>query len=194
MDSRSPFVLSTHELARRPGTMREVTLEVAAPEDFGTAVMGVEPGSPIALDLRLESVLDGVLVSGEAQVRLRGECVRCLREITDTQTVEVSELFFYPGAREKALEQGDEEAEDMLELEGELLDLEPVVRDAVISALPFQPLCDASCRGLCPGCGERLDDLPPDHEHVDVDPRWAALAALAGDDDTKERPSADEEH
>ena len=204
MDPRSPFVLSTHELARRPGTMREVEREVPAPEDFGTAVMGVVAGSPITLDLRLESVLDGVLVSGEAEVQLRGECVRCLREISETRTVEVSELYFYPGARATALEQGDEEAEDMLELEGELLDLEPVLRDAVVSSLPFQPLCDESCRGLCPGCGERLDDLPADHEHVDVDPRWAALAALAagaaGDDDDdpgaqhKERPSADEGH
>lgn len=200
MDPRSPFVLSTHELARRPGTLREVEREIDAPEDFGTTVMGVEPGSPIRLDLRLESVLDGVLVSGEAEVQLQGECVRCLREINDTSTVSVSELYFYPGARETALEQGDEEAEDMLELEGELLDLEPVLRDAVISSLPFQPLCDEACRGLCPGCGERLDDLPPDHEHVDVDPRWAALAALASgaedDEDTgtqpKERPSADE--
>src|SRR5690606_28450727 len=167
MDPRSPFVLSTHELARRPGTMREVEREVPAPEDVGTAVMGVVAGSPITLDLRRESVLDGVLVSGEAEVQLRGECVRCLREISETRTVEVSELYFYPGARATALEQGDE-----------------------------------SCRGLCPGCGERLDDLPADHEHVDVDPRWAALAGLAsgsaGDDDDdpgaqhEERPSADE--
>ncbi|PYG01552.1 uncharacterized protein SAMN05216184_10110 [Georgenia satyanarayanai] len=185
MDPRSPFVISTHDLARQPGTLRTVERAVPAPKDFGTAVMWVVPGSDIRLDLRLEAVMEGVLVSGDAGVELQGECSRCLREITESRAVDVNELFFYPGARKAALADGDEEAEDMLELEGELLDLEPVVRDAVVTAMPFRPLCEEGCRGLCAGCGERLDDLPADHEHVDVDPRWAALAGLAagGDDD-----------
>ncbi|MBD8062964.1 YceD family protein [Oceanitalea stevensii] len=194
MDSRSPFVISTHDLARQPGTLRTVERAVPAPEDFGTAVMWVVPTSDIRLDLRLEAVMEGVLVSGEAAVELQGECSRCLREITESRTIEVSELFFYPGARAAALADGDEEAEDMLELEGELLDLEPVVRDAVVTAMPFRPLCEPGCAGLCAGCGERLDDLPADHEHVDVDPRWAALAGLtAADDDDAPADGADGE-
>ncbi len=180
MDPRSPFVLNTHELARQPGAMRRVERDITAPEDYGTVVMAVTPGSTMQLDLRLESVMEGVLVTGEAAVELRGECVRCLREITEERTVPVSEMYFYPGAREAALAEGDEEAEDMHELEGELLDLEPVLRDAIVTDLPFQPLCEEDCQGLCPGCGERMADLPADHEHVDVDPRWAALAGLAG--------------
>lgn len=179
MDARSPFVLNTHELARQPGAMRTVEREISAPEGFGTAVMGVVPASAMHLDLRLESVMEGVLVSGEATVDVAGECARCLRDVAGTETVPVSELYFYPGAREAALAEGDEEAEDMQELEGDLLDLEPTLRDAIVTAMPFQPLCDAACRGLCPGCGERLDDLPADHAHEDLDPRWAALAELA---------------
>ncbi|WP_413452662.1 DUF177 domain-containing protein [Georgenia phoenicis] len=182
MDSRSPFVISTHELARQPGAMRTVERTVSAPDDFGTAVMGVVAGSDIALDLRLEAVMEGVLVSGDTRVELAGECVRCLREITESRTVPLSELFLYPGGRQAALDDGDEEAEDMHEIEGEMLDLEPVLRDAVVTAMPFHPVCDENCRGLCAGCGERLDDLPADHEHVDIDPRWAALAGLAGDE------------
>lgn len=183
MDPRSPYVLSTHELGRQPGAMRTVERDVQAPADFATAVMGVVPDSTISLDLRLESVMEGVFVSGRATFQVRGECVRCLREVHESPEVEVSELFFYPGARETALAEGDEEAEDMHELVGELLDLEPVLRDTVVTSLPFQPLCEPDCRGLCAGCGERLEDLPADHEHVQVDPRWAALAALVSEED-----------
>ena len=124
----SPFVLNTHELARQPGTLRTVEREIPAPDDFGTAVMAVVPGSAMRLDLRLEAVMEGVLVSGDAAVEVAGECARCLRAIAEEQTVQVSELYFYPGARASALADGDEEAEDMHELEGEMLDLEPVLR------------------------------------------------------------------
>lgn len=179
MDPRSSYVISTHELGRQPGAMRKVDRDITAPDDLRTPVVGVVAGSPIRLDLRLESVQEGVLVTGEAIVQTLAECVRCLREVEGTDTVEISELYFYPGARQTALDEGDEEAEDMVELEGELLDLEPVLRDAVVTALPLHPLCEPDCQGLCPGCGERMADLPADHEHVEVDPRWAALAELA---------------
>ena len=181
MDPRSPFVLSTHELGRRPGTMREVESDVPAPSDLGTPVMGVVPDTLIALDLRLEAVMEGVLVTGQATTEVHAECVRCLRDVRETRDVEVSELYFYPGARDSALAEGDEEAEDMHELQGEMLDLEPVLRDAILTSLPFQPLCEPDCQGLCAGCGERLADLPDDHEHVQIDPRWAALAELGAD-------------
>src|SRR5690625_7280181 len=103
MDPRSPFVLNTLELARQPGAMRTVERDITAPEDYGTVVMAVTPGSTMQLDLRLESVMEGVLVTGEAAVELRGECVRCLREVTEERAVPVRELHFYPGARAAAL-------------------------------------------------------------------------------------------
>lgn len=183
MDPRSPYVLSTHDLGRAPGAMRTVERQIPAPADLATAVMSVRPQSELALEARLESVMDGVLVTGTVRAAIHAECVRCLRDIDEDLVVDASDLYFYPGAREAALANGDEEAEDMRELEGELIDLEPLLRDSIVTAMPFQPLCRPDCPGLCAGCGERLEDLPADHEHVDLDPRWAALAGLVADSD-----------
>lgn len=178
MVARSPLVVSTHELGRRPGAMRTLESTVPAPEDLGTEVIRVPNGSDVELDLRLEAVMDGVFVSGTARVPLRGECVRCLRDLEEDLTVDVAELFYYPGTKASLVEEGDEEAEELPTLDGELLDLEPTVRDAVVLALPFQPLCRPDCGGLCPVCGERMDDLEPGHHHEQLDPRWSALGAL----------------
>jgi uncharacterized protein len=188
LDPRSPYVLDTHELGRRPGSMRKLQRSVPAPEDLGTEVIGVPAGSDLELDLRLEAVMEGVLVSGTARGRATGECVRCLDDVEREVGVEFQELFNYPdsrssthhGHRGKAAEP-DEDAEDTYELEGDLLDLEPVIRDAVVLALPFQPVCSEDCPGLCSECGARLAD-DPEHHHEDVDPRWAALQNLVSPD------------
>ncbi|MEE6288414.1 DUF177 domain-containing protein [Georgenia sp. MJ173] len=196
MDPRSPYVLSTHDLGRSPGTMSEVERTILAPDDLATGVMRVIAGSELVLTARLESVREGILVTGVVRADTHAECVRCLRDIDSELVVDVADLYFYPGAREAALAEGDEEAEDMRELEGELLDLEPLLRDSIVTAMPFQPLCRPDCAGLCPGCGERFDDLPADHEHVDIDPRWAALAGLAegaSTDLAEDGPSGSEE-
>ena len=76
LDPRSPMVLDTKEVGRRPGSMTELTRSVEAPADFGTDVMGVPEGEPIALDLRLESVVEGILVTGSVHVAATGACVR----------------------------------------------------------------------------------------------------------------------
>ncbi|HQZ00093.1 MAG TPA: DUF177 domain-containing protein [Propionicimonas sp.] len=166
-DPRSGLVLDTRELTRRAGVLREVTRVAEAPEDLGIEVIGVPPGSPVDLDLRLESVVEGVLVSGTAKVRLRGICARCLDEIDDQVEVDLQELYCYPGK-----ELDDAEA---LHIEGELIDLEPVLRDAVVLDLPFTPLCQPDCAGLCPECGANLN-RDPQHSHAEpIDPRWASL-------------------
>jgi len=152
--------------------MKVVRATVEAPADLGIAVIGVPPGSPVELDLRLESVVEGVLVSGTATVQLRGECVRCLGPISDESEVEIQELYVYPG-----VEPDDDFAS---RLEGDLIDLEPLLRDAVVLDLPFQPLCREDCAGLCVECGANLNESP-DHRHEQaLDPRWAALQALEG--------------
>jgi uncharacterized protein len=140
-------------------------------------VLRVPEGSPLELDLRLEAVMDGVLVTGDVRAALEGECVRCLEPITDELDVSFQELYLYDDTRDAA--SLDETDDDLRLLEGDLLDLEPVLRDAVVLALPFQPLCQDDCPGLCPECGARLAD-DPDHRHdAPVDPRWAGLAGLA---------------
>lgn len=170
LNTRSGLVLDTHELGRRAGAMKQVSTTVVAPPELGIAVIGVPPGSPVELDLRLESVVEGVLVTGTVGVQLEGECVRCLTPITDETEIDVMELFVYPGS-----EATDDEASRLV---GDLLDLEPVVRDAVVLDLPFQPLCTENCQGLCVICGADLN-AAPDHTHeAPIDPRWARLASV----------------
>lgn len=165
-------MLDTRELGRRPGSQREVELTVPAPAELGIEVLRVPEGSPVELDLRLEAVMEGVLVTGTAYAALEGECVRCLVKIEDEISVDLQELFLYD---DQPLTEGDDEVS---RLERDLIDLEPLLRDAVVLALPFQPLCMEDCPGLCPECGVRLAD-DPDHAHeAAIDPRWAGLADL----------------
>jgi uncharacterized protein len=175
LDPRAPLVLDTRELGRRPGSERKVPLTAPAPADLGIEVLHVPEGSPIEFDIRLEAVVEGVLVTGTAHAGLEGECVRCLEQIHSEITADFQELFVYD-------EDQDTEDQETSRLEGDLVDLEPLLRDAVVLALPFQPLCQDDCPGLCIECGARLAD-DPDHRHeAAVDPRWAALQNLAEQD------------
>ncbi len=171
-------MLDTRELSRRPGSQREVSRTVPAPADLGIEVLHVAPGAPVELDLRLEAVMEGVLVTGTATADLEGECVRCLDPIVDELDVTFQELFVYEDSSDRP---SDEEDDGVSMLEDDLLDLEPLLRDAVVLALPFQPLCEEDCPGLCTECGAQLRD-DPDHTHeAPIDPRWAALGSLEQD-------------
>lgn len=187
LDPKAPLVLDTRELGRRAGAMRTISRTVPAPAELGVAMIGVPEGSEIDLDVRLESVLDGVLVSGTARVTLTGECSRCLEPMTSDEDVDLQELFLYPPTDAKGREipdaSGDED--EQYRVEDDLIDLEPVLRDAVVLELPVTPLCSPDCPGLCPECGARLAD-DPEHKHDAVDPRWAALDALKTLDTTKD--------
>ena len=174
LDHRSALVLDTQDLGRHAGGMKQVRTTVEAPAGLGIDVIGVPPGSPVALDLRLESVIEGVLVTGIATVTVRGECVRCLTEVSDTLEVDVQELFVHP-------ESGAAE-DEASRLEDDLIDLEPLLRDGVVLDLPFQPLCREDCQGLCVECGADLNE-DPSHDHgASLDPRWEKLRRLKGDD------------
>lgn len=177
VDPRSPLVLDTHDLGRRAGAMREVATSVPAPSGLGGPMIGVPVDSPITLALRLESVSEGVLVTGTAVVDLAGECSRCLDPISEHLEVELQELWLYPDTHPDV----DPEDEDLSRLDGELLDLEPALRDAIVLDLPFSPLCRDDCAGLCPECGTNLNDHP-DHTHGDpIDARWQGLGDWAAD-------------
>ncbi|MEU9878857.1 YceD family protein [Streptomyces phaeochromogenes] len=185
LDHRNPLVFDTHELGRRPGALQRLTREIDAPKDFGIqGVIGVPEGAPVKLGLRLESVMEGVLVTGTARAQAKGECVRCLEPVEQQLEADFQEMFSYPDAddrgRVKAEPADDaEDDEDTLFIEDGLFDLEPVLRDAVVLALPMQSVCQDDCPGLCSQCGARLAD-DPDHQHDAVDIRWAALQGLAG--------------
>ncbi|WP_344918105.1 YceD family protein [Streptosporangium oxazolinicum] len=169
LDPRAPWVISTHDLGRRPGSMRRVNLALPAPADIGVEMIGVPKDVDVELDIRLEAVMEGVLVTGTAQAPLRGECARCLEPVISRSEVGFQELFFYSA---------EDAAEGDPLLDGELLDLEPVFRDAVVLTLPLSPVCGEDCAGLCAECGVRLADAEPGHGHEVIDARWAKLQGL----------------
>jgi uncharacterized protein len=174
LDPRSPLVLDTRQLARRPGAMRTVQRVVPAPADLGIQLIRVPEGVDLNLDLRLESVSEGVLVSGTVSAPTAGECGRCLRPITGSITVPVQELYAY----EHSTTDETTDEDEVGRMQGDLIDLEPAVRDAIVLALPTNPLCRDDCPGLCPECGVHWDELPADHSHQLLDPRWAELSQL----------------
>jgi uncharacterized protein len=188
-DPLDPLVIDTLalQLLRRPGSMIAVERDVAAPADFGVVMARVPIDSTIELDLRLESVMEGVWVSGSADIEVEGECARCLEPVGWAETLEIAQMFEYPAtdARGATLPsaEGDED-EALPVIEDDLIDLTEVLRDAVVLALPLAPLCSADCPGLCPECGILLAEAP-DHAHEQIDPRWAALGGLVPPDDSQ---------
>lgn len=170
---RSPWVIDTRELGRRPGLSRDVHRVANTRDTLGVeGVVAVPKDAAVELDVLLESVVEGVLVSGTALAPVEGECSRCLDPIAGEELeVEFTELFAYP---DSATEQTTDE-DEIARLVDDLVDLEPVVRDAAVLALPSVPLCTPDCAGLCPGCGVKWADLGADHRHETIDPRWAAL-------------------
>jgi DUF177 domain-containing protein len=170
---RGDFVFDTRALGKRPGEYRDEKRTAAAPEGLGSGLVLVPVGSDVVLDLRFEAVSEGVLVTGSAVAPLTGECARCLDPLTSTTEVSFQELYRYlPDPGEDGADGEDRN------LDGDLLDLEPAFRDAVVLALPLSPLCQDDCPGLCTECGAKLADVGPDHGHDRADPRWGALAKL----------------
>jgi uncharacterized protein len=173
-DLSSDFVLDMRVLGRQPGTFRDETRTARAPEGVGSGLVLVPAGADVTLDLRFEAVSEGVLVTGSAVAPLTGECARCLDPVSSTMEVSFQELYLYQPGPDDSEDDGEERF-----LNGDLLDLEPAFRDAVVLAMPLSPLCREDCPGLCPQCGARLAEAGPDHGHgEDADPRWAALRRL----------------
>ncbi len=168
----SPFSINVRDLVNRPGEMREQQLDVPAPEQFGEGLVSVRQGSELALDVRLESVHEGILATAEVDATAEGECGRCLIDIALPLRVEFQELFAYHSG--EAFE---------YEVQDDHVDLEPLIRDAVVLALPFQPVCRPDCPGLDPETGQRLADHPELVTPVEHDPRWAALAGFTASED-----------
>ncbi len=185
--ANSPWVFDTRVLGRRPGTLRAVRIAAPVQEPMGLDVVAVPPGSDVDLDLRFEAVAEGVLVSGTAAATAVGQCARCLIDLTEPVIARIRELYAYPDSATAATTEDDEIAR----LVDDLVDLEPVVHDEVVLALPMAPLCRPDCPGLCVECGERFDDLEPGHSHEILDPRWAALRDKLETETTEASESAD---
>lgn len=171
--AQNPWLIDTRELSRQPGTSRTVQRDLPVTTPMGVPdVITVSEGATVSVDLLLESVVEGVLVTGTARASTSGQCARCLDPISSEIEVELTELFAYPDSTTDNTTDEDE----VSKMIDDKIDLEPLVRDALVLALPLVPLCSEDCQGLCPGCGAKWADLEPGHGHETIDPRWAALA------------------
>ena len=176
------FVFDLRSLGRQPGSFRAEKRTAHAPDDLGSGLVLVPAGADVVLDLRFEAVSEGVLVTGSAVAPLTGECARCLDPVTSTVEVSFQELYRY------LPDPGEDEADEERFLDGDLLDLEPAFRDAVVLALPLSPLCREDCPGLCAECGAKLAEAGPLHGHgEDIDPRWGLLRQLDVSDRVEDR-------
>lgn len=160
--------VSVAEILGRPGEYRDVRV-ASELEGVETALARLDPHE-VRGDLRAESVVEGILVTGRVEARTALECSRCLESFSGDVQVEVCEMFVAPGH-----EGADDDAYPVT---GTEVDLEPMLRDAVTLALPLKPLCREACEGLCPTCGKRRDEGPCECREDETDPRWAALSAL----------------
>jgi uncharacterized protein len=163
-------MLPVRDIIHHPGEMRVFELDLPIAERWGEGLVAIAEGEPLELDARVESVHEGILVSGRARSRSTGICGRCLTDIAKPVEVEFQELFTYPG----------EEAADF-EVQDDHVDLETLVRDALVLSLPFQPVCRPDCPGLDPNTGERLSETSGEIERTPVDTRWAALQQYTSD-------------
>ena len=167
----NPLVVGVKDLVHQAGEMRELTLEVDAPEQYGEAITIVPSGTPMTLQLRLEGLHDGILATGEVTLEARAECVRCLDPVTLTLQVDFQELFAYSSSDS-----------DSYTVVHDSVDLGSIIRDAVVLELPFQPVCASECFGLDPVTGEKRTAPPAQSETEEIDPRWQELSKLLESD------------
>ncbi len=169
----SPMTIDITRLGRRPGAMVTLRKTVPSASRIGLDMIAIEAGAPLELDLQIQSVSEGVLVTGTVDAPTVGECSRCLAPVNGRVQVRLTELFAYPDSTTEATTEQDEVGH----IVDDTIDLGQSIIDAVGLELPFTPVCTPDCPGLCPECGVALA-AEPDHHHDSIDPRWAKLAGM----------------
>ncbi|MDO4664828.1 MAG: YceD family protein [Actinomycetaceae bacterium] len=166
-----------------PGNGASIYREISTvvPADLGTEVAHVPDGTALLFDVTLTAISGGVLARLGGHVSATAQCVRCLDEIDISFVLNADQLFYYQDKRDELVAEGDEEAQYVPIIAGTELDLSDMVRDGIVTALPYAPLCDPDCLGLCSECGLSLNENP-EHSHQVIDPRWAVLAKLKESD------------
>lgn len=162
----SPFQIPVADLMRRPGASRAVTVSESL-AGLGDETVSVPGDQPVAVDIALERIPEGIVVRGTVRAPWQAVCCRCLEPVGDEVSVHVDELF-----------EPDPLPGETYKLDAESLDLEPMVRDSLVLELPLAPVCREDCAGLCPSCGVNRNESTCDCTSDDSDPRWAALRSL----------------
>jgi DUF177 domain-containing protein len=169
----APMTVDITRLGRRPGAMVTLRNTVPSPSRIGLDMIAIEAGAPLEMDLRIESVSEGVLVTGTVSAPTVGECARCLSAVNGHVQIRLTELFAYPDSTTEATTEEDEVGH----IVDNMINLEQPIIDAVGLELPFSPVCAPDCPGLCTQCGVSLA-AEPGHHHDNIDPRWAKLAGM----------------
>lgn len=170
-----PLVVRVGDLLREPGSRRRIDVTIDA-ERLATTAASTIPGTPLTVDGEVIAMAGGVEVVGTIGFDWYGGCRRCLDDVTGHLDVAVREIA-----------QRDPIDEDIYAIDEDLLDLEPMVHELVLAALPLAPLCEEGCAGPDP---ERFPTTTEDDaaraaaDEPVADPRWAALSELRFDDDT----------
>ena len=169
----SNFVIQVHDLMHRAGSMREISTSFKLDAQLGAGLAAVPKDATLSLDLRLESVHEGIYVSGVLKTKAKGECSRCLEPVSLPVEVDIQELFAY-----------SLQVEDDLVVQDEQIDLEQVIVDSVVLNLPFTPICNPNCLGLCSECGANLNDNPNHAHEAPIDSRWSELKKFSKESDS----------
>ena len=164
----SDLKVSVQEILNRPGEYRDLDVRPTL-EGVRNELAELETG-PLDASLRAESVVEGVLVTGRVSGPTTLKCARCLETFSGEVSLDLVELFTTPGH-----ELPEEEA---YKVRGHEIDLEPMLRDALVLGLPLNPVCSDACKGICASCGKNLNDGDCSCEDTSMDPRWADLSAL----------------
>lgn len=163
---RNQFRLNAFEMLRRPGTIKSIRLGVQ-PAVVELNDSRLVPGADVRIELDCESLSDGIVVRGRLAASFRGDCRRCLQALEGTVEADVNELY-----------QVHLTDPDAFPIEGDFVDLAPMVRETILLELPDAPVCSPDCAGLCASCGRDLNQGPCSCPTDSVDPRWAALESL----------------
>ncbi|MBA2530124.1 MAG: DUF177 domain-containing protein [Euzebyales bacterium] len=165
------FAVQVTDLLDRPGASRQVHVDLPPPGDLRLELG--ETVAPLRLDAVLESVVDGLLLRGRLTTTVATPCARCLGDLTERVATDVVELFVDPADATSG-----EEIEPGYEIADGVIDLDTLLRDALVPAVPFRALCRPDCQGLCASCGANRNEGGCDCTQTTTDERWAALEGL----------------
>lgn len=168
MRDASPLTVDVAELLRHPGSTKRLRAHHEA-AGFALPLARVPEGTGLVLDLRMDSLVEGIHVEGTVAGSFVLECRRCLTDVVERRRVAVDEVFLHPGSGQEG---------ETYEIRGEEIHLGQMLRDALMLALPLDPLCREDCRGLCPTCGADRNTADCGHGADRVDIRWGPLGGL----------------
>jgi uncharacterized protein len=146
----------------------EQEVEIAPIELGGQRYLVVPENVPAEVTVTRAST--GTVYELRFHVRLHGPCFRCLGDAVFDDDLSLREY--------QAESPGGADELTTPYVKDNRLDLSAWARDGLVLALPDKILCRPECAGLCPVCGVDLNVQPHEHEHDELDPRWAALATL----------------